>query len=496
LQLKRFTLNIFKTITIAVFCIMQTYPQGLNNKAAEQFINLLINDSPELEKLVLPQELNSAHRLGIEFPEAKNKFIAANDFDPSVKNDLKQGRIKYEYKIEPVTGDYAKLIISVPSKNLQKEYLFYKSQLVSNEYYYCANWINKKSKYFSFKVSDAALINDYSIKQLDKFVDGILSLLEFSSEEIKNLSEQKTIYYLCRDEDEMEKLTGYKAKGLYDVSYDCIISTYNCHLHELLHLLINYKFSRIDLYTNPFLQEGFAVAFGGRGGLEKDVVNQTGLFMLKNNFLDVKSLFGKNGFLQQDASIAYPAAGIYTKFLVKYLGVKKYLQLYKNYSGSAEFVSGADISSADLPPDSCWISYLNHPDIDNYIDIGGGQTNNYKNIAKTENYCIDENDDNYFFKLKNTIGVTSPEENPEYSSKQFIELFPGKIYKRQKYIIKADSSEISVYNLLTNNLIAKYSAGLSLENSPVIKKDGFYLFAIKKRLFDEPITLQNIVEVN
>jgi hypothetical protein len=71
-----------------------------------------------------------------------------------------------------------------------------------------------------------------------------------------------------------------------------------------------------------------------------------------------------------------------------------------------------------------------------------------------------------------------------YSSK-FAELFPGRKYNGEKYAVLADTGEISVYNLFTGNLIAKYSLSFSLTGKPVPKENGLYQFLIKKSCFDE-----------
>jgi hypothetical protein len=74
-----------------------------------------------------------------------------------------------------------------------------------------------------------------------------------------------------------------------------------------------------------------------------------------------------------------------------------------------------------------------------------------------------------------------------YKSKKFEEVFPKTEYAGHKYLIKAGSREVNIYNLYTNILIASYSAGFTLDNKEVPNEDGYFIFYVKKDVFEEEI---------
>ncbi|MCZ7612273.1 MAG: hypothetical protein M5T52_01650 [Ignavibacteriaceae bacterium] len=64
--------------------------------------------------------------------------------------------------------------------------------------------------------------------------------MKFTDEEKKTIQKEKLIYILCKDENEIEKLTGYKARGMGNLAYDYVITTYNCHYHEATSYFIKF----------------------------------------------------------------------------------------------------------------------------------------------------------------------------------------------------------------------------------------------------------------
>lgn len=134
--------------------------------------------------------------------------------------------------------------------------------------YYSQGWKTTESRFFKFYISTPELFNAYTAERLDNFVLKMSSVLEYSEEDLALLEKEKIFYYFCKDDFEIEKLSGFKTLGIYNLASDLIITTYNCHYHEICHLLMNYKIKNVPLFTHPLLQEGFAVAYGGRGGRE------------------------------------------------------------------------------------------------------------------------------------------------------------------------------------------------------------------------------------
>jgi hypothetical protein len=108
-------------------------------------------------------------------------------------------------------------------------------------------------------------------------------------------------------------------------------------------------------------------------------------------------------------------------------------------------------------------------------------------IIQMKNICVYENDKTYLFKIKNTITLTPVNSLRNYVSSLFNELYSGKIYRNEEYILSADSDEISLYNLYSNNLIAKYVKAFSLKKEKIKRKNGYFIFTIAKKIFDNDL---------
>jgi len=480
--------KILKTLLLIFIFVTEVNSQILTESQGNSFINEFLNQSNKLSEIVSPDELKLSKRLGITYQSTKYKFLISNNIESSIISKLLNKSVGYNFKIDSLNKNYSVLKFLIPSLNIERDYYFYKSYLISKPYYFSRNWAIEKSKYFEFHISAPELFNEYSMRKLDAFVDKMLKVLNINEDEINILKKEKIHYFLCKNEDEIELLIGYKARGLYYLPYDYIISTFNCHYHEIMHLLMNYKLQQVPLYTLPLLQEGFAVAYGGRGGKEPDIILNMGLFIAQNHFLNIQSLLSKSEFEQFDASLTYPISGMYVKFLIQNRGIKWFINLYKKYSGDAEIINRVKIDTTDLPSNKEWENYLKEKKNNNSISISEVDVKDFtKEIKKSENYKIYENSANYLFELKGSIILTPKNYLMNYESKLFQELYTNKKYQGEKYLIIPDTNEISVYNLFSNNLIAKYVRSFTTENKPVFIGDGFYLFSIKKKIFDESI---------
>jgi hypothetical protein len=478
-----------KIILLFLVFSLPAFSQGLSNGAAEKFINLLLKDSQPLTNFVLPEELDISNRFRIEYEGVKNKFLIANEIPYTLKKELLSKKIEYDYKTTKLDDDYSSLSIDIDSENIHQKFFFKDSLIVSPAYYYSRNWQKIETDYFEFYVSDKSSFNKYSILQLENFVKRMTEILQYSESEIELLRAKKIYYFLCKDEGEINKLTGFTIRGIYNLAYDYIITTYNTHYHELLHFLINNKLKKLPLYTHPFLQEGFAVAYGGRGGLEPHTILEMGTFLINSDFFDYKELLGKTDFLKTDASISYPVSGLYTVFLIKQFGIKNFLNLYLKYSGNSEQVFLARIKTEDIPQDDKWNLFVDSLHNQNPIKIiDNTNLDNLKLLAKSKDFEIYENKESYFFRVKDTLLINSTEKIDGYKSKLFTENFTDRKYNSEKYLITVNQNEVSVYNLYSNNLIGKYVASFALPPKNVNEQNKFYEFLVNKNLFDETIS--------
>lgn len=460
-----------------------SFSQNISTERLEEIVNLVITNSPDISNYIYPEELEISNRLGISYQEKVNKFFIANEFPKT------NGITDYDFKINSLEDNFSLLTISIPSQNISQEYYLKDSSIASKPFYYSRNWKVKESNHFKFFISEETLFNDYSINQLDKFVEKMFDVLKFSEHQKNEIKLKKIYYFLCKDESEIQKVTGFATRGIYILAQDYIVTTYNTHYHELVHFLINYKLKVLPLYTHPFLQEGFAVAFGGRGGLDAHTISEMGVFLIKSGFANYKDLLSKLDFQKTDASISYPISGLYTSFIIKQIGIEKYLMLYKKYSGDSKNNFTEKIDETDLPSEQKWNLFVDSLLDQNPVKIKDNlDFANFKLITKQKDKEIYEDKDEYVIRIKDVSIINSSERIEKYQSKLFNEHFPNRAYKSEKYLIIANQNEISIYNLYSNNLIGKYVASFSIPPKTVPYTDAFYEFVIKKDLFDEELT--------
>lgn len=446
----------------------------------------LIFEDAGLESFVDIEELRMSERLGIRYAAVGYKFLISYDIDRDLKERAREGTLDYEIAIDELADGYSRLLFTVPGADYQRKFYFRASMLVSPISYYTRKWTHLESTHFHFIISDTLCWNAYCIDNLERFYRMTADVLAFPPEREERIEKSKIYYILCGNQEEIKQVTGFYARGMYNLAYDCIITTFNAHYHELLHLLINYKLERLPLYTHPFFQEGFAVAFGGRGGKEPAVILELGLFLYESQMLDYRNLLSTAGFHQYDVSLSYPVSGLYNRFLIGEVGVERYLDLYRKYSGTSPEEYQPVVPDDDLPRMERWQSYLDGLSDDKTIAFGENCANTSL-LHEDADSEIRENCDRYYFRMADTLLVHSGNAPAGYASGKFAELFAnmqGVHYKGEKYAIIASSDEISIYNLYTNNLIAHYSKGFSIHPIDVPMESGYYIFNTSKRLFD------------
>lgn len=474
------------------------WTQTVSRARAEAFIRALIGEDADLESFVDPDLLQVSKRLDIRYEKVRRKFLISYDIDHDLKKRARDGRLDYEITIDELADGYSRLLFAVPETHYQREFHFRANKLVSPISYHTRKWIHLESTHFHFIISDTLSWNAYCIDNLERFYGMAADLLAFPLEREERIRKEKIYYILCKNQEEIKQVTGFNTRGMYNLAYDCVITTFNAHYHELLHLLINYKLERLPLYTHPFFQEGFAVAFGGRGGKEPAVILELGLFLFESQMLDYKDLLSAAGFHQYDVSLSYPVSGLYNRFMIDEVGVERYLELYRKYSGASPEAYQSMVSNEDLPRMERWRSYLSELRENKTIAFDENCVNTYRVYSDAESE-IRGNCERYYFRMKDTLLVRVGNAPSGYSSEKFTELFAGKggvHYKGEKYLLIANSSEISIYNLYTNNLIAHYAKGFSIHPIDVPTVNGFYVFNAPKKLFDEEFkeVLEPVIE--
>lgn len=443
-----------------VLCLFISYSSALaqSNSIQKKFITLLVNDNEEAVKYISPEEIQISQRLNTTYANVNNKLLLkfASLINHTIKEKIKSGKAQFKVQNSPLEDGYVKTVFSVPGENYSATFYFKNDKAVTPLKYFTRNWKKQSGKYFDFLISDEKLFNSYCIDNLDEFVELTAELLKYNDKELQLLKEQKILYVFCINQDEIVDITGSVSKGRYLSEHDAVVTTYSCHFHEVAHLLLNYKIKENSLNPVPFLQEGFAVATGGRGGQSNDVLNDVGYFIARYNYANYKPLFNYNNFMMEDPSISYPLAGIFSKFLLETLNVDDYLSFYNQINIDTVQKIFDDFNEYIA-------AYKSFRDI-TFIPSGDG----HEIIA----------DSSFFLTSKHTI------EN--YSSTKFTELFRDKVYKGEKYYFSVDKKEINIYNLYSNKLIASYVN--SFADAPVeYFVNGKYKFYISKTLLDEDL---------
>lgn len=459
-----------------------SYPQNIDSGIIS-FFNNLVSDSSSLVKYVDKQDLEKSNRLGITYTGVNTKFLISYDIAPDLKPKIAQGIYPYKLNSTDLGKGIQKISFNVEKLNYTREFFFRNAKLISPITYYTMGWKNFSSKYFNFYISDSSLFNEYSVSYLENYIDKMMDLLNYSTDERTKLTKEKIIYVLCKNNDEIKKVTGFDTRGIYILAYDEVVTTYNCHLHELSHLLINYKLKSLPLHTLAFFQEGFAVATGGRGGMSRDILLDSGHYLDKTGFIPFNSIMTQSQFQSENASVTYPVSGLYSYYLLHQYGLNFYLDTYRKYSGDEEYINTLKIDSLMLPSISDFNTFVKNYKKRSGINLtyhDGAQ----RVVFEGQPGRIIKIDSSYKIIMKQNLLLSDSKPLKNYTSCKFKELFPKIKYNGEKYLITANKNEINVYNLYTNILIDSYSSGLSFDNKEIPEKDFYFSFFINEKIFD------------
>lgn len=476
-----------KTITLLLLLfISNSFAQTTPER--DDFIQAFANDDPGIRKYINENEIVLSERLGITYFESPNKFLINYGLPDEIKEIVKAGSLNYQLS-SVFTGDgYEALRLDVPSKSFNKIFYFKDDKYISPLTFHTRNYTEQESIYFRFLIDDTTYFNDYSINKLDEYIEEMMNRMNFTSAEREILINEKLLYILCKNEDEIKDVTGYASRGIYIVAYDAIVSVYNCHYHEVAHALMNYKI-KIDIKPELlFFLEGFAVASGGRGGEHKWVNMELGNFLLASRFINYESIFPNEGFIIEDASISYNVSGFCNNYLIDTRGFNEYLELYKKYSGTydeLDEVSSSDLNFINKDEFTKYLSIYaqNKPVMVEYPAINAPVVNSKEGVA-----TIYTDDRYYHFRVHAPFFLSDTEPIQNYISKKYEELLDGRDYEGEKYYITANEDEVKIYNLYTNEMLCLYSKGFSTEGKSVKRTDGYFEFYVRKDIFDEDLS--------
>ena len=469
-----------KTYIILFIIYLTTQVFALDNNIANQFIQNLINNSKNLSSFADKTVLEKSSRLNIKYNGYPNKWLLGYDIDVDTKKELKNGSQNYSYCITDIDSVYSKLILTISGIESLKTFYFKNNKFIFPEMYIAEDWSHQSSEFFNFKIYQPEYFNEYSMHKLDNFVYELIDVFNVDSVKVNLLKEKKIDYILCKNSNQIKEITGYDARGQFLVSSDAIITSFNCHYHEIVHFFINYVIEQNNLYTNPFILEGLAVALGGRGGKVPKVILDMGYYLQKSGFLKYNDIITYAGFYENSASMTYPVSGLYVKFLLENMQLQNFLQLYKS-SGAASF-NLTRLNSDSLPEDSEWNEFLKN--YKQYCTIIPFDLDTNMKTGKSDTLLIEENDYFYSVWAKTYENFMSKSER-KLKSRLFQEMFTDRKYNGEHFLLKISDTEISLYDLYTNNLIANYVNSFDTTAKSVMNTDGWYTFKIEKSILHE-----------
>ncbi|MDO9578257.1 MAG: hypothetical protein Q7J16_10265 [Candidatus Cloacimonadales bacterium] len=145
-----------------------------------------MNQLPNLKIFVHPDELAGCNRLGITYENVDLKCFISY-FMPI---DLKDS--EYSTKIENFAEEYAAVELDFPNENYRKTLYFKDGCYISPVSFHTRNWPVFESEHFRFIVANDSLFNDYSIQNLENFLQKTMDLLEFNEAEKNLLKREKS----------------------------------------------------------------------------------------------------------------------------------------------------------------------------------------------------------------------------------------------------------------------------------------------------------------
>lgn len=463
---------------------MQAAASPLDNERAGAFLQSLLNHPNSMDKFISDDDSKIAHRLDIIYPEAPCKPLIAWGLSEQIRDRLRQSGLDGQFTIEELDDRYSRLVLFPDDSTATQIWVFKEDKVVSSILYGVCNWKQFDSKHFRFFISDTTLFHTANVSALESFLVDITTRLGVSDADMERLSREKIYYCFCKNQDEIHKLTGHAARGMYVVSHEIIISTYSAHSHELAHLLINFKLKQPHLYTHPFFLEGFAVAVGGRGRKSPEILHQLGLSLYRAGWISLDDLLNAAEFSQLNESISYPSSAPYNRFLLDYLEISNYLMLYVRYGGDAQSVSQMRVKRPELPTEAEWRRYLAKQQHECAIGpraIGFDTT--YGPVA----FQLLPDEMHFGFAVPEITMLFDSMPFVAYHSFLFEQLFKDRSYDGARFLIKASSKEVGVYDLYTNTLIAHYASGLYNSMQEIPTFDNRYVFHIDRLVFPDDI---------
>lgn len=432
----------------------------LLDASEEQLIEQFIAQPQSLELHLNPTYVSYCHRMGKSYPGVSSKALIGYGFTDFERQTIQQNPSTISIARECI-DDATLLRVSHPAIQRPVLIALQDSLLTSPYQLQSKKWHQQESQFVHLRCQKPQPQDSLRLQLMDEYIRQVAMQLNINPVMFDLMHQGKIVYYRAASEESIEQFTGYRCRGMGILAEDAVVSRFVCHLHELSHILINLAIPQLPLYTHPFLQEGFAVATGGRGGQDASVLLDTAVFLCRAGFISPADLLDATAFRSMDAGISYPVAGLYSRFLLHTIGVDKYKKLYRNYSN--ETGNFASINLADLPADSLWQRYLAEADYtrilpqiaaETFSSVASSET---MQVASSAHYVQITARDGARFSIT-TTGI-QPDDNGRYK-------------------IEIDGQEIKIIDRLNEICLAHYAPGLSTVDGVILTTESgtqFYL---------------------
>ncbi len=471
------------SLTLGISAPPSVHAAEISESRARDFIDALCRNSLRLTEFIDTTELKLCARLGIQYDEIDTKFLISQDLDSLIKTAVISGQYQHAVDISPLNESFQKVTLSLPDLQFSRDFYFKGGKWILPSTYFSSKWQRFESEYFRFIVSDSCTMLTYCADDLEHFFTTTAALLGYTEKQLETIRRNKIEYLLCRDSKEVSKLTGYENRGMYELPSDRIITCYQAHYHELVHLMGNFKLQQLPLWTHPLLQEGIAVALGGRGGLAPSVVAEMAAYLVESGMASVSDLLPAEGFNQVHNTINYPVSGLYCKFLLEQIGAEQFFKLYRKYSGSSSQLRKMNIVSTDIPNDSLWSDFVTETSLEHLIDLNETDSG-FVEVYRDSTLVVAENGHKLLFQVSGKVLIGGNEEFTDYRNAAILESFGGLKYRGEKYGIIVDSAEIKIYDLYTGNLIANLVSAFRIPAENVPYDGRYFRFVTDRDVFD------------
>ncbi|MEO1023756.1 MAG: hypothetical protein AAFW89_14530, partial [Bacteroidota bacterium] len=224
------------------------------------------------------------------------------------------------------------------------------------------------------------------------------------------------------------------------------------------------------------------VALGGRGGINNAPLFEFAEFAINEDLLRTESLLHIHGFRKQPASVSYPVAGYLVAQFLSQKGIEPLLDIYTSYSAGNPNLIDA------IHPNHFRFEHYDSPEpaVQLISEIPSETSLLIRDDSSDSQLFAD--DSFYYFQLRDTTILGTDHIVDAYKSTRFETLLNKPLPVGTHYLITLNESEIAIYDVLTNQLLANYVSSFQPDPRSIKTVCGAYLFKIRRSIFSASFT--------